>query len=46
MNDAKKEGAMAADGMYGPDETQMAPSVNHSQHDSGTGDELVSSVTL
>uniref|UniRef100_A0A8C4GWZ5 Endoplasmic reticulum transmembrane helix translocase n=1 Tax=Dicentrarchus labrax TaxID=13489 RepID=A0A8C4GWZ5_DICLA len=24
----------------------MAPSVNHNQHDSGTGDELVSSVTL
>ncbi|KAM7371783.1 hypothetical protein PAMP_008993 [Pampus punctatissimus] len=46
MHDAKKEGDMTADGMYGPDEVQMAPSVNHNQHDSGTGDELVSSVTL
>lgn len=46
MNDAKKEGSMAADGIRGPGELQMAPSVNHSQHDSGTGDELVSSVTL
>ncbi|CAK6978340.1 manganese-transporting ATPase 13A1 [Scomber scombrus] len=46
MNDAKKEGRVASDGMYGPDETQMAPSVNHNQHDSGTGDDLVSSVTL
>ncbi|KAG7243486.1 hypothetical protein INR49_011042 [Caranx melampygus] len=46
MNDAKKEGSMAADGIRGPGELQMAPSVNHNQHDSGTGDELVSSVTL
>uniref|UniRef100_A0A3P8QPX4 Endoplasmic reticulum transmembrane helix translocase n=1 Tax=Astatotilapia calliptera TaxID=8154 RepID=A0A3P8QPX4_ASTCA len=34
------------DGIRGPGELQMAPSVNHNQHDSGTGDELVSSVTL
>lgn len=46
MNDAKKDGSMAADGIRGPGELQMAPSVNHNQHDSGTGDELVSSVTL
>ncbi|GAA6218154.1 manganese-transporting ATPase 13A1 [Lates japonicus] len=46
MNDAKKEGSMAADGIRGPGELQMAPSVNHNQHDSGTSDELVSSVTL
>lgn len=46
MNDVKKERDMAIDGMYGPDETQTAPSVNHNQQDSGTGDELVSSVTL
>uniref|UniRef100_A0A7N8XGY2 ATPase 13A1 n=1 Tax=Mastacembelus armatus TaxID=205130 RepID=A0A7N8XGY2_9TELE len=32
--------------MSGPGELQMAPSMNHNQHDSGTGDELVSSVTL
>ncbi|KAG7471588.1 manganese-transporting ATPase 13A1 [Solea senegalensis] len=46
MNDARKDGNIAADGIRGPGELQMAPSVNHSQHDSGTGDELVSSVTL
>uniref|UniRef100_A0A667XW47 Endoplasmic reticulum transmembrane helix translocase n=1 Tax=Myripristis murdjan TaxID=586833 RepID=A0A667XW47_9TELE len=46
MNDAKKEGNMAADGIRGPGELQMAPSMNHNQHDNGTGDELVSSVTL
>uniref|UniRef100_A0A8P4G0Y2 Endoplasmic reticulum transmembrane helix translocase n=1 Tax=Dicentrarchus labrax TaxID=13489 RepID=A0A8P4G0Y2_DICLA len=46
MNDAEKEGTMAADGIRQPGELQMAPSVNHNQHDSGTGDELVSSVTL
>uniref|UniRef100_A0AAQ5X051 Cation-transporting P-type ATPase N-terminal domain-containing protein n=1 Tax=Amphiprion ocellaris TaxID=80972 RepID=A0AAQ5X051_AMPOC len=46
MNDAKKDGSMAADGIRGPGELQMAPSVNHNQHDNGTGDELVSSVTL
>lgn len=45
MDDAKKE-ASVADGIRGPGELQMAPSVNHSQHDIGTGDELVSSVTL
>uniref|UniRef100_A0A7N5ZYJ7 Endoplasmic reticulum transmembrane helix translocase n=1 Tax=Anabas testudineus TaxID=64144 RepID=A0A7N5ZYJ7_ANATE len=33
-------------GIRGPCEQQMAPSVNHNQHDRGTGDELVSSVTL
>lgn len=44
MNDAKKDGRMAADGVREPGELQMAPSVNHSQHD--TGDELVSSVSL
>uniref|UniRef100_A0A8C3AKT3 Endoplasmic reticulum transmembrane helix translocase n=1 Tax=Cyclopterus lumpus TaxID=8103 RepID=A0A8C3AKT3_CYCLU len=33
-------------GIRGPGELQMAPSENHNQHDSGTGDELVSSVTL
>ncbi|XP_053300044.1 manganese-transporting ATPase 13A1 [Pleuronectes platessa] len=37
---------MAADGIRGPGDLQMAPSVNQQQHDSGTGDELVSSVTL
>uniref|UniRef100_A0A7N5ZRR9 Endoplasmic reticulum transmembrane helix translocase n=1 Tax=Anabas testudineus TaxID=64144 RepID=A0A7N5ZRR9_ANATE len=37
---------MAVDGIRGPCEQQMAPSVNHNQHDRGTGDELVSSVTL
>ncbi|XP_062264819.1 manganese-transporting ATPase 13A1 [Platichthys flesus] len=37
---------MASDGTRGPGELQMAPSVNQQQHDSGTGDELVSSVTL
>uniref|UniRef100_A0A3Q2UVZ3 Endoplasmic reticulum transmembrane helix translocase n=1 Tax=Haplochromis burtoni TaxID=8153 RepID=A0A3Q2UVZ3_HAPBU len=46
MNDTKKDGRMAADEIRGPGELQMAPSVNHNQHDSGTGDELVSSVTL
>ncbi|XP_076609590.1 endoplasmic reticulum transmembrane helix translocase [Chaetodon auriga] len=46
MNDAEKKGSMAADGIREPGELQMAPSVNHNQHDSGTGDELVSSVTL
>ncbi|KAM6904513.1 endoplasmic reticulum transmembrane helix translocase [Xenentodon cancila] len=46
MNDAKKDGSMAADGIQGPGERQTAPSVNHNQHDSGFGDELVSSVTL
>uniref|UniRef100_A0A7N8XIT3 ATPase 13A1 n=1 Tax=Mastacembelus armatus TaxID=205130 RepID=A0A7N8XIT3_9TELE len=46
MDDAKKEGSMTADGIQGPGELQMAPSMNHNQHDSGTGDELVSSVTL
>lgn len=46
MNDTKKDGRMAADGIRGPGELQMAPSVNHNQHDSGTGDELVSSVTM
>uniref|UniRef100_A0A667XLC9 Endoplasmic reticulum transmembrane helix translocase n=1 Tax=Myripristis murdjan TaxID=586833 RepID=A0A667XLC9_9TELE len=33
-------------GIRGPGELQMAPSMNHNQHDNGTGDELVSSVTL
>ncbi|XP_047184020.1 manganese-transporting ATPase 13A1 isoform X1 [Scophthalmus maximus] len=37
---------MVADGTRRPGEQQMAPSVNHNQHDNGTGDELVSSVTL
>lgn len=46
MNDAKKDASMAVDGIREPGEQQMAPSVNHHQHDSGTGDELVSSVTL
>ncbi|KAM9745406.1 endoplasmic reticulum transmembrane helix translocase [Menidia menidia] len=46
MNDAKKDGSMTADGIREPGELQMAPSVNHNQHDSGTGDELVNSVTL
>ncbi|XP_007572400.1 PREDICTED: manganese-transporting ATPase 13A1 [Poecilia mexicana] len=46
MNDAKKDESMAADGIRGPGELQMAPSVNHNQNDSGAGDELVSSVTL
>lgn len=46
MNETKKEGSVAADGIREPGELQMAPSMNHSQHDSGTGDELVSSVTL
>uniref|UniRef100_A0A1A8HD03 Endoplasmic reticulum transmembrane helix translocase n=1 Tax=Nothobranchius korthausae TaxID=1143690 RepID=A0A1A8HD03_9TELE len=46
MNDAKKDGSVTADGIRGPGELQMAPSVNHHQHDSSTGDELVSSVTL
>lgn len=46
MNDAKKDESMAADGIRGPGELQMAPSVNHNHNDSGAGDELVSSVTL
>ncbi|XP_043955574.1 manganese-transporting ATPase 13A1 isoform X1 [Gambusia affinis] len=46
MNDTKKDESMAADGIRGPGELQMAPSVNHNQNDSGAGDELVSSVTL
>lgn len=46
MDDAKKERSMTADGIRGPGELQMAPSVNHSQPDSSNGDELVSSVTL
>ncbi|XP_038143872.1 manganese-transporting ATPase 13A1 isoform X2 [Cyprinodon tularosa] len=46
MNDNKKDGSKAADGIRGPGELQMAPSVNHNQNDSGAGDELVSSVTL
>ncbi|XP_047427071.1 manganese-transporting ATPase 13A1 [Mugil cephalus] len=46
MNDIRKGGSMAADGIRAPSELRMAPSVNHNQHDSGTGDELVSSVTL
>lgn len=46
MNDAKKDGSATADGIGEPGEMQMAPSVNHSKHDSGTGDELVSSVAL
>ncbi|XP_072299198.1 endoplasmic reticulum transmembrane helix translocase [Eucyclogobius newberryi] len=46
MNDAKKDGRLDADGLLEPGEEQMAPSVNHKQHDSATGDELVSSVTL
>lgn len=36
MNDVKKE----------PAELPVAPSLNHSRHDSGTGDELLSSVSL
>lgn len=46
MNDVKKERCATADGVRKPAELQMAPSVNHNRHDSGTGDELVSSVTL
>lgn len=46
MNDVKKESCATADGVREPGELQMAPSVNHNRHDSGTGDELVSSVTL
>lgn len=46
MNDVKKERCATADGVREPGELQMAPSVNHNRHDSGTGDELVSSVTL
>uniref|UniRef100_A0A665W3G2 Endoplasmic reticulum transmembrane helix translocase n=1 Tax=Echeneis naucrates TaxID=173247 RepID=A0A665W3G2_ECHNA len=37
---------MSLNGIRRPGELQMAPSVNHNQHDSGTGDELVRSVTL
>lgn len=46
MNDAKKDGRSDGDGLLEPGEVQMAPSVNHNQHDSAAGDELVSSVTL
>ncbi|TMS15355.1 Manganese-transporting ATPase 13A1 [Larimichthys crocea] len=46
MNNTEKERSVVADGIREPGELQMAPSVNHNQHDSGTGDELVSSVTL
>uniref|UniRef100_A0A3B3ZTU4 Uncharacterized protein n=1 Tax=Periophthalmus magnuspinnatus TaxID=409849 RepID=A0A3B3ZTU4_9GOBI len=46
MNDVKKDGRSDTDGLLEPGEVQMAPSVNHNQHDSATGDELVSSVTL
>ncbi|XP_068193004.1 endoplasmic reticulum transmembrane helix translocase isoform X1 [Antennarius striatus] len=46
MNHAMKEGSMAVDGIREPGEMQTAPSLNHNQHDNGTGDELVSSVTL
>ncbi|XP_077414088.1 endoplasmic reticulum transmembrane helix translocase [Vanacampus margaritifer] len=46
MNDAKKEDEMTVDGVTGPGELRTAPSVSHNQHDNGTGDELVSSVTL
>uniref|UniRef100_A0A8C7YJG4 Endoplasmic reticulum transmembrane helix translocase n=1 Tax=Oryzias sinensis TaxID=183150 RepID=A0A8C7YJG4_9TELE len=41
-----RDDRMAADGIRRPGELQMAPSVYHNQHDSVTGDELVSSVTL
>ncbi|XP_061605171.1 manganese-transporting ATPase 13A1 [Phyllopteryx taeniolatus] len=43
MNDVKREEKMTADGVGGPGKLQT---VSHNQHDSGTGDELVSSVTL
>ena len=46
MNEATKQGNVASDGILGPGELQMAPSINHSQHDNGASDELVSSVTL
>lgn len=46
MNDAKKDRRSDSDGLLEPGEVQMAPSVNHDQHDSAAGDELVSSVTL
>lgn len=46
MNDAKIDGKSDTDGLLEPGEAQMAPSVNHNQHDSAVGDELVSSVTL
>ncbi|XP_067088772.1 manganese-transporting ATPase 13A1 isoform X1 [Osmerus mordax] len=46
MNEATKQGNVASDGIRGPAELQMAPSINHSQHDNGASDELVSSVTL
>ncbi|XP_046894875.1 manganese-transporting ATPase 13A1 [Hypomesus transpacificus] len=46
MNEATKQGNVASDGIRGPGELQMAPSINHSQHDNGASDELVSSVTL
>uniref|UniRef100_A0A8C5H6M1 Endoplasmic reticulum transmembrane helix translocase n=1 Tax=Gouania willdenowi TaxID=441366 RepID=A0A8C5H6M1_GOUWI len=50
--ETRPEWTMGADGIQGPGELQMAPSVNHHHHhqqqqcDSGSGDELVSSVTL
>ncbi|XP_053707784.1 manganese-transporting ATPase 13A1 [Synchiropus splendidus] len=46
MNDVKRDCTMGAGGIRTSGERQMAPSVNHNQHDSGAGDELVSSVTL
>ncbi|KAM9392815.1 endoplasmic reticulum transmembrane helix translocase [Pholidichthys leucotaenia] len=46
MNDIRKEGSVAIDGFRRPGEMQMAPSMNHNQQDSVTGDELVSSVSL
>lgn len=44
MNDRKTERGAAADGVREPGELQTATSVKHSG--TGTGDELVSSVTL
>ncbi|XP_051904364.1 manganese-transporting ATPase 13A1 [Hippocampus zosterae] len=46
MNNAKKEDEMTADGVDGSGELRTAPSLSHARHDSSTGDELVSSVTL
>lgn len=46
MNDARKEGGSDADEIQGQGELRTAPSENHRRHDSGTDDELVSSVTL
>lgn len=46
MNDARKEGGSDADEIQGQGELRTAPSENHKRHDSGTDDELVSSVTL